>query len=97
MSWLERPACSSVTSLPPASISSGSKVITLLGRRAPSLFPSAMTLAMAAAIPGVSCLSSSPSSVLMTAVALLISPSQKNSSRSAADAPAGHSDAAAKT
>ena len=80
MSWLERPACSSVTCGPAASISSGSKVMTRVGRLPPGLSPSASTLAMPSWTSGASAGSSRPSSVLITALALLISPSQKNSS-----------------
>src|SRR5690606_40572177 len=53
------------------------------GRLAPGWLPSSITLATPAARRGAMDLSSSPSSALMTAVALLISPSQKNGSRGA--------------
>jgi hypothetical protein len=59
----------------------GSKVMTLEGRLPPGRLPAAITWATPAAILGASVLSSRPWSVLMTALALLISPSQKNSSR----------------
>ena len=76
MSWLERPACNRVTSSPAALISSGSNEITVDGLLAPGWAPASSTLASPAASLGALLLSSRPWSVLMTSVALLISPSQ---------------------
>ncbi|MNS19205.1 hypothetical protein D3C72_509170 [compost metagenome] len=94
MSWLERPACSSVMSSPAALISRGSKLMTVAGRLAPGWLPSWITLATPAARRGAMDLSNKPSSVLMTVVALLISPNQKKGSRGAAGAAAGVAPAA---
>ena len=58
--------------------------MTFFGRFAPGLFPFNMTSSIPLAIFGVTALSSKPSPLLITAVALFISPSQKNSSRSVA-------------
>jgi len=81
MSWLERPACSRVTSTPASLIISGSKVMTVEGRLAPGWLPASITRASPCASFGARAGSSSPSSLLMTVLALFISPSQKNSSR----------------
>ena len=59
-------------------------MITVAGRLPPGWLPSFSTLRMPAVAIAVNDLSNRPSSVLMTAVALFIWPSQKNSSRAGA-------------
>ena len=66
---------------PAFSIKRGSSLITALGRTAPGFSPSSKTASMASAKRLASAFGLSPSSVLITRVALLICSSQKNSSR----------------